>query len=614
MRLLQHAKQIDPSLAGWISLTSELQNKTSSTKEHMLLINAPIEVRKHFDEFVAAVIKIHKPSALEDINQALNENQRREHLEDVNLIRNPSQPTFLTGRVLSFSCEPGFTLEGPESIYCRSYHNWNDNAIPRCTRGCPYPGNFKNGYYLDKMNAFYTSSGKAVTEQITSHCYQTFKLQGSQIRVCLSNGNWSDSDPKCVPTLCLPPHVIPPNDRYVFSDGSDSSSKLNLIGVKLFLKCIKGYSSKENDYITCTEEGQWHHNKRSGCQIVNCTNPGEVENGFYTLRNNYDNHPYTGLKVSFGTAIYVSCLEGFAISENSQLVCNENGSWSGSKPACTNITCDIPPKFGNGKYHSKNNDILEYGKVGYKEQILVHCNEGYTLQTHPQRTCIKSNNWTGETPICEEIFCSKPFPASNGTYMDNTGKILTQDKIKYNKTITFHCLIGYNLTSGTAIRRCQDNGTWSGTKPKCSPITCTKPKETPCGYYSSNITTSEDPVGEFLYNTTLLFVCNYSKYSCPNKTKEIRCSEDGVWSDNKHLCGVLKDIKQEQTGKNDTEYTNSDALIGAICGVVFIIGSGVFVTFIVLKRRNIFRRKKSDDERQSFRSSLTHATDLEIIH
>jgi hypothetical protein len=39
-----------------------------------------------FEDFVAAVIQIHNPSALEDINQALNvlsENQRREHLEDV---------------------------------------------------------------------------------------------------------------------------------------------------------------------------------------------------------------------------------------------------------------------------------------------------------------------------------------------------------------------------------------------------------------------------------------------------------------------------------------------------------------------------------------------------
>ncbi|XP_060591084.1 receptor-type tyrosine-protein phosphatase alpha-like [Ruditapes philippinarum] len=197
--------------------------------------------------------------------------------------------------------------------------------------------------------------------------------------------------------------------------------------------------------------------------------------------------------------------------------------------------------------------------------------------------------------------------------MDDTGKVLTLNKIKFNKTITFHCHIGYNLTSGTSKRRCHDIGTWSGTKPKCSPITCTKPKETPCGYYSSNITTSEVPAVEFSYNTTLLFVCNNSKYSCLNKTQDIRCSENGVWSDNKHLCGVLKDIKQEQTGENDAENTNSDALIGAICGVVFIIGSGVFVTFIILKRRNIFRRKKSDDERQSFRSSLTHATDLEIF-
>jgi hypothetical protein len=39
-----------------------------------------------FEDFVSAVIQIHNPSALKDINQALNvlsENQRREHLEYV---------------------------------------------------------------------------------------------------------------------------------------------------------------------------------------------------------------------------------------------------------------------------------------------------------------------------------------------------------------------------------------------------------------------------------------------------------------------------------------------------------------------------------------------------
>ncbi|XP_060591077.1 sushi, von Willebrand factor type A, EGF and pentraxin domain-containing protein 1-like [Ruditapes philippinarum] len=260
----------------------------------------------------------------------------------------PSEFKVLSGRVLSFSCESNFTLEGPDNIYFRSVKNFSDSTIPKCISCCPYPGDLKNGYYLDKTNMPYTSSGKAVTEQITSHCHKTFVLQGSKIRECLSNGNWSDSVPKCVPALCHPPHVIPPNDRYIFSDGSDSSSKIIQIGDKLFFKCKKGYSSKENDYIICKEGGQWHPNKGNGCQIVNCTNPGEIKNGIYMLRNNNANHPYTGLNVPYGTTILVSCKEGFTISENSTLDCNENGSWSGSKPACTNITCDIPPKFGNG--------------------------------------------------------------------------------------------------------------------------------------------------------------------------------------------------------------------------------------------------------------------------
>ena len=37
----------------------------------------------------------------------------------------------------------------------------------------------------------------------------------------------------------------------------------------------------------------------------------------------------------------------------------------------------------------------------------------------------------------------------------------------YNSTVQFVCDVGYNLTSGSSVRTCRADGTWSGQPPHC---------------------------------------------------------------------------------------------------------------------------------------------------
>ena len=42
------------------------------------------------------------------------------------------------------------------------------------------------------------------------------------------------------------------------------------------------------------------------------------------------------------------------------------------------------------------------------------------------------------------------------------------DDTVYNSTVEFVCNVGYNLSSGSALRTCLANGLWSGQEPQCT--------------------------------------------------------------------------------------------------------------------------------------------------
>lgn len=58
-----------------------------------------------------------------------------------------------------------------------------------------------------------------------------------------------------------------------------------------------------------------------------------------------------------------------------------------------------------------------------------------------------------------EIICGPPGAIKNGYYEINGG-------YNFNSTATYSCLGGYEL-NGTKVRRCQENGNWSGILPTC---------------------------------------------------------------------------------------------------------------------------------------------------
>lgn len=118
----------------------------------------------------------------------------------------------------TYSCNPGYILDGPKVRTCRHDGTWKDKA-PICKR--------KNHsrIYISQYIAFCTIAvdcgplpdipyGKVSVKPYTKlgsiakySCDDKYKLVGDDKRVCQPNGNWSGKEPKCV-------YVPPPKPQY----------------------------------------------------------------------------------------------------------------------------------------------------------------------------------------------------------------------------------------------------------------------------------------------------------------------------------------------------------------------------------------------------------------
>ena len=91
--------------------------------------------------------------------------------------------------------------------------------------------------------------------------------------------------------------------------------------------CDSGYSLRGVSRRECQESGTWS-GSLPACQLVDCGDPGQLENGVRSL-----------VSMTFGSTVTFSCNLNFTLSGPNQRVCQADGFWSDFQPVCKRKCC-----------------------------------------------------------------------------------------------------------------------------------------------------------------------------------------------------------------------------------------------------------------------------------
>ncbi|XP_060780908.1 CUB and sushi domain-containing protein 1a [Neoarius graeffei] len=455
------------------------------------------------------------------------------------------------GATAIFMCNTGYTLVGSHVRECQANGLWS-GVETKCLAGhCDSPDPITNGHI--------SGDGSSYRDTVVYQCNLGFRLIGTSVRICQQDHRWSGRAPVCVPITCGHPGNP--------ANGRTNGSEFNLNDVVNFT-CNTGYVLHGTARAQCRMNGLWS-NPLPICKVVNCSDPGFVENA---VRHSSHRYPES---FSYQHTVMYHCKKGFYLLGSSVLTCQSNGLWDRSLPKCLSISCGdpgIPPfailsgrKFingavvsyscsqsrtlvGNATLHCQEDGrwsgsppYCSGGSAGFcgdpgvpphgsrlgeefriRSLLRFTCEAGYMLMGSSERTCLQNGSWSGTQPVCEAVSCGNP-----GT--PAYARIVFSDGMHFSSSVSYVCWEGYK-TTGLTTRHCTTNGTWTGSAPDCTVISCGDPGPIANGIYMGN---------EFTFNKTVRYRCNPGYIMDPPGRDTLYCSKDGTWNQTKPSCRVI---------------------------------------------------------------------------
>ncbi|XP_072133942.1 complement component receptor 1-like protein isoform X3 [Mobula birostris] len=351
-----------------------------------------------------------------------------------------SEMAFEVGTVISYRCDSGYvfkedSLLGSRSVTCKDDSTWTPLQVKCEVKNCGNPGEIIHGYSRAPNTTF---RSKAVF-----YCDSGYLLVGRNYWLCTADG-WSGQIPTCEAVTCA--NLSP------ISNGEAPSPPYGEhweYGMVAKYSCDKKYSLIGAERLVCTETGEWN-NPPPKCKVRNCSNPGEIVNGYIQAPN-----------TTFGSRATFSCKTGYQLVGRSYLLCAADG-WDGQIPTCEAVRCAPLPPISNGIVPSPpSGEQWEYGIVA-----VYSCDAGYSLQGAVNLTCSETGEWNWTPPMCIAKNCGYPGEIVNGySVAANT---------TFGSRAIFYCEKGF-LMVGKNYRVCTATG-WDGKVPVCKEIKSTPVK------------------------------------------------------------------------------------------------------------------------------------------
>ncbi|ROK35857.1 CUB and sushi domain-containing protein 1 [Anabarilius grahami] len=455
------------------------------------------------------------------------------------------------GATAIFSCNTGYTLVGSRVRECMSNGLWSGAEVQCLAGHCGTPEPIVNGQIIGEN---YNYRGSVVYQ-----CNPGFRLIGVSVRICEQDHHWSGKTPVCVPITCGHPGTP--------ANGVTQGTQFNLNDIVRFA-CNPGYVLQGAIKSHCQPNGQWS-NTLPRCKIVNCTDPGHVENG---VRQVLPSGPH---RYSFQTAVSYNCNPGYYLLGTSTLSCQGDGTWDRSLPKCLLILCDrpsMPPYAQISGDRRTVGSVIRFSCIGQRTIVgnttrmcqldsqwsgsLPHCSgdsaglcgdpgipvhgirlgeefsvgsvvrfscePGYILKGSSERTCLANGSWVGIQPECHVVSCGNPGTPRNAM-------IQFHDGLVFSRSITYSCREGY-YSNGLLTRHCTVNGTWTGDMPECTVINCGDP-----GVPANGIRLGSD----FTYGHTVSFQCSPGFTMDADRASTLICTKDRTWNGTKPVCKAI---------------------------------------------------------------------------
>uniref|UniRef100_A0A672FI37 Seizure related 6 homolog b n=1 Tax=Salarias fasciatus TaxID=181472 RepID=A0A672FI37_SALFA len=195
------------------------------------------------------------------------------------------------------------------------------------------------------------------------------------------------------------------------SNGWKSASHPELVqGTVVTYQCYPGYQVAGAELLVCQWDLTWSGDMPSCERVVNCGDPGQVENSRRELSSPH---------FVVGSTIQYICNKGFTLSGNSLLTCFRRGSsgprWNQRLPSCLRTSesfeaCRHPgaPPYGTPSSHK------QHFQAG--ESLRYSCSPGHRLLGDPKLYCIPGHpsQWSGLPPVCS----SRPLGDSDALHKE----------------------------------------------------------------------------------------------------------------------------------------------------------------------------------------------------
>ncbi|XP_031574707.1 CUB and sushi domain-containing protein 3-like [Actinia tenebrosa] len=456
------------------------------------------------------------------------------------------------GSIIHLMCNDGFFRRGYPFAVCKKDGRWTDSNVTCIARSCGDPGMPFNGKRIGMMFQY--------SNTVSFSCNKGYFLEGPATRTCQANRTWSDSQPICRPIPCGEPPSISHSKLFLYGEGGLVYKN------QIEYVCKPGYYREGNQKIYCGDDGKWH-GILPVCKEVRCPRPKVLLNGAIQMDNNTE-----------GSIVRFFCNPGYTLFGSHWRKCLKTGQWTGPEPTCfecarvgTPVFVRKPSHFKHGTVQSKSGnqvtvyyeaedeeeDILVLGKgtqhyamvedrIPSKSEIFngtrvlavnsqdrkfmlgtVRMNSGslYGVQfdgRNDHQEVPLDNIRTLEPPrFCST--CSDPGRPAFSSREDDLMEFIPGMEVIYT------CEYTYKMT-GSQTRLCQQDGTWTGTTPKCTISSCDDLDAFPPrnGKRAGN---------NFTIGSTLEFSCD-DGYALVGQ-RQLTCTMNGSWS---HLPPVCKNV------------------------------------------------------------------------